>query len=112
MAQFGFASTAAEVLAGHDLSGRTALVTGGTSGIGKETARAHAAAGARVVITARDKAKAEEALDHLHQVAPGAEFDYALVDLASRDLNSRTCRSRSSPGGASAKRNPSTASRS
>jgi NAD(P)-dependent dehydrogenase (short-subunit alcohol dehydrogenase family) len=85
MAQFGFESTAAEVLAGHDLSGRTALVTGGTSGIGTETARALAAAGARVVITARDKAKAEEALDHLQQAAPDADFDYALVDLGSLD---------------------------
>ena len=85
MAQFGFKSTAAEVIAGHDLSGRTALVTGGTSGIGTETARALAAAGARIVITARDKAKAEEALAHLRQVAPDAEFDYAVVDLGSLD---------------------------
>ena len=85
MAQFGFGSTASEVLAGHDLSGKTALVTGGTSGIGTETARALAAAGARVVITARDKAKAEDALDRLNQVAPDADFDYALVDLGSLD---------------------------
>jgi len=85
MVQFGSESTAAEVLAGHDLSGKTALVTGGTSGIGTETARALAAAGARVVITARDKAKAEDALDRLNQVAPDADFDYALVDLGSLD---------------------------
>jgi NAD(P)-dependent dehydrogenase (short-subunit alcohol dehydrogenase family) len=83
MARFGYESTAAEVLAGHDLSGRTALVTGGTSGIGTETARALAAAGARVVITARDRAKAEQTLDHLQQMAPDADFDYAPVDLGS-----------------------------
>ena len=46
MSGFGFESTADEVLADRDLSGRTALVTGGYSGLGKETARAMAAKGA------------------------------------------------------------------
>jgi NAD(P)-dependent dehydrogenase (short-subunit alcohol dehydrogenase family) len=50
---FGFTSTAAEVLAGVDLSGQRAVVTGATSGIGVETARALAAAGAEVVLGAR-----------------------------------------------------------
>jgi len=83
MAQFGFETTADEALAGHDLSGKTAFVTGGTSGIGIETARALAAAGARVVITARDAAKAEEAIAILRRASPNAEFDFALVDLGS-----------------------------
>ena len=43
---FNAESTAAEVLAGVNLSGRRAIVTGGSSGIGVETARALAAAGA------------------------------------------------------------------
>ena len=43
-------TTAEEVLAGLDLSGRLALVTGGYSGIGIETTRALARAGARVVV--------------------------------------------------------------
>ena len=51
---FGHDSTAAEVVAGIDLTGRTALVTGGASGIGVETARALAGAGATVVVAARD----------------------------------------------------------
>ncbi|GAA3452618.1 SDR family NAD(P)-dependent oxidoreductase [Dactylosporangium matsuzakiense] len=51
---FGKASTAAEVLAGVDLGGKRALVTGGASGIGVETARALAAAGAEVTLAARD----------------------------------------------------------
>lgn len=48
-------STAAEVLAGVDLSGRRIIVTGGTSGIGAATARALADAGAEVTATTRDQ---------------------------------------------------------
>jgi NAD(P)-dependent dehydrogenase (short-subunit alcohol dehydrogenase family) len=52
--RFGFASTAAEVIDGIDLSGRRAIVTGGSSGIGIETARALAGAGAEVTLAVRD----------------------------------------------------------
>ena len=55
-------STGAEVLAGIDLSGKVAIVTGGYSGIGLETTRALAAAGARVIVPVRDPAKAAGAL--------------------------------------------------
>ncbi|BCY11217.1 SDR family NAD(P)-dependent oxidoreductase [Actinoplanes sp. L3-i22] len=51
---FGATTTAAEVLAGVDLTGRRAVVTGGASGIGLETARVLAAAGAEVTIGVRD----------------------------------------------------------
>jgi hypothetical protein len=50
---FGARSTAREVLDGIDLTGRLALVTGGYSGLGLETTRALAGAGARVVVPAR-----------------------------------------------------------
>lgn len=50
---FGFPSTADDVIAGIDLTGRRALVTGATSGIGLETARTLAAAGAEVVLGVR-----------------------------------------------------------
>ncbi|GLW10729.1 oxidoreductase [Microtetraspora sp. NBRC 13810] len=53
---FGARSTAAEVVAGIDLTGRRAVVTGGSSGIGVETARALAAAGAEVTLAVRDLA--------------------------------------------------------
>ena len=56
---FGFDSTAAEVIAGVDLSGRRAIVTGGSSGIGVETARALAGAGAEVTLAVRDTAAGE-----------------------------------------------------
>ncbi len=50
---FGMRSTAAEVVEGIDLSGKTALVTGGYSGLGLETVRALAGAGADVIVGAR-----------------------------------------------------------
>lgn len=51
---FGFDSTAAEVVAGIDLSGRRAIVTGSSSGIGIETVRVLATAGAEVTLAVRD----------------------------------------------------------
>jgi NAD(P)-dependent dehydrogenase (short-subunit alcohol dehydrogenase family) len=51
---FGFESTAAEVVEGIDLSGKRAIVTGGSSGIGVETARALAGAGADVTLNFED----------------------------------------------------------
>jgi NAD(P)-dependent dehydrogenase (short-subunit alcohol dehydrogenase family) len=59
---YGAATTAAEVIRGVDLSGKVAIVTGGYSGIGLVTARTLAAAGARVIVPARDLAKARAAL--------------------------------------------------
>src|SRR3954469_1743105 len=50
---FGYRSTAAEVLEGLDLTGRLAIITGGYSGLGLETTRALAGAGAHVVVPAR-----------------------------------------------------------
>ncbi|WP_394835805.1 SDR family NAD(P)-dependent oxidoreductase [Pendulispora rubella] len=65
---FGTRSTAAEVLQGIDLKGKVAIVTGGYSGIGLETTRALANAGARVVVPARRRATAEEALKGIANV--------------------------------------------
>ncbi len=50
---WGFATTTDELLVGVDLHGKVAIVTGATSGLGLETARVLAAAGARVVVPAR-----------------------------------------------------------
>ncbi|GAA4789080.1 SDR family NAD(P)-dependent oxidoreductase [Streptomyces ziwulingensis] len=65
---FGARSTAEEVLGGLDLTGRLALVTGGYSGLGLETTRALAGAGARVVVPARRADAAREALAGLDRV--------------------------------------------
>ncbi|MEU7581786.1 SDR family NAD(P)-dependent oxidoreductase [Streptomyces sp. NPDC041068] len=59
---FGARSTADDVLTGIDLTGTTALVTGGYSGLGLATTRALARAGAHVVVPARRPDTAEEAL--------------------------------------------------
>ncbi|MFI7382839.1 SDR family NAD(P)-dependent oxidoreductase [Streptomyces sp. NPDC049813] len=65
---FGADSTADEVLDGTDLSGKLAIVTGGYSGIGLETTRSLARAGARVVVPARRPEPAREALDGIDGV--------------------------------------------
>jgi NAD(P)-dependent dehydrogenase (short-subunit alcohol dehydrogenase family) len=62
---FGARSTALEVIDGVDLVGKTAIVTGGYSGLGLETVRALLMAGADVIAPARDTSKAEEALEAL-----------------------------------------------
>ncbi|MFJ4585974.1 oxidoreductase [Pseudomonas moraviensis] len=59
---FNAASTAAEVMAGIDLRGHLAVVTGGYSGLGLLTVTSLAAAGAQVIVPARDTARAEAAL--------------------------------------------------
>ena len=59
---FGAATTAAEVVRGVDLSGMTAIVTGGYSGIGLQTTRTLLSAGAKVVVPARDLSKATSTL--------------------------------------------------
>ncbi|WP_341645034.1 SDR family NAD(P)-dependent oxidoreductase [Thauera sp. SDU_THAU2] len=65
---FGFHSTAAEVLAGIDLSGKLAIVTGGHSGLGLETTKALTGAGARVLVLARNPEAARKALDGVQNV--------------------------------------------
>ncbi|MEQ0564966.1 SDR family NAD(P)-dependent oxidoreductase [Amycolatopsis sp. NEAU-NG30] len=76
---FGAGTTAAEAVAGIDLTGKLAVVTGGYSGLGLETTRALAGAGAHVVVPARRRASAEEALAGLGNVEV-EELDLADLD--------------------------------
>ncbi|MFG3140830.1 SDR family NAD(P)-dependent oxidoreductase [Streptomyces sp. NPDC048211] len=77
---FGARSTTDDVLSGIELSGTTAIVTGGYSGLGLEATRALAAAGARVVVPARRRAVAQEAVAGIDGVETD---DLDLADLES-----------------------------
>lgn len=83
MAGFGATTTADEVLAGKDLTGKTAFVTGGYSGLGQETARAMAARGAHVIIAGRDIGKANAAAQDIRETVDGAQVETITCDLAS-----------------------------
>ncbi len=79
---FGFDSTAAEVIAGIDLSGKTAIVTGGSSGIGVETARALASAGASVALAVRDTDAGARTAAQITASTGNAAIQVGRLDLA------------------------------
>ena len=80
---FGYRSTAREVVEGIDLSSKRVLVTGGYSGIGTETVRALAGAGAQVIVGARRPEQAAEVLDEIEGAITVLPLD--LSDPASID---------------------------
>lgn len=65
-----------------DLSGKTAIVTGSTSGIGFAIAQGLAASGARVVVNGRTAARVDDAVGRLKDSLPGAELIGVAADLA------------------------------
>lgn len=83
---FGYRTTAREATGGKDLSGRRMIVTGAASGIGVETARALALAGADVTIAARDLAKAQGVADAINAEAGAKRVTTGRLDLS--DLGS------------------------
>ncbi len=83
---FGFESTAADVIAGVDLSGKTAIVTGASSGIGVETARALAAAGASVTLAVRDTSSGDRVAGRIRESTGNGAVTVGAVDLS--DLSS------------------------
>src|SRR3954468_1917589 len=82
MTAFGFDSPAAEVIDGIDLAGRRALVTGGASGIGIETVRALAGAGAEVTLAVRDLAAGERTAADIVATTGNKHIHVAPLDLA------------------------------
>ncbi|RKT54317.1 SDR family NAD(P)-dependent oxidoreductase [Saccharothrix australiensis] len=81
---FDAESTASDVLAGVDLTGRRAVVTGASSGIGVETARALAAAGAEVTLAVRDTAAGRRTADDIAGTTGNRALHVAPLDLADR----------------------------
>src|SRR5690242_17035779 len=79
---FGFDSTAAEVVAGVDLRSKRAVVTGGASGIGVETARALAGAGAAVTLAVRNAAAGERVAADIRASTGNDAVAVGTVELA------------------------------
>ena len=77
--------------AGQDLSGRTSLVTGSTSGIGEATAVALAQRGAHILVAGRDAQRGAAVVDAIR--ADGCKSDFVQADLhdaaSARDLARR-----------------------
>lgn len=80
---FGAKSTAREVVAGHDLSGKVAIITGAATGIGVETARALALAGAEVIIAARKPELGEEIANQINEEVGMKRVSFGMLDLSS-----------------------------
>ena len=78
-------STAAEVIDGVDLSGQRAIVTGAGSGIGTETARALAAAGAEVVLAVRRPQAAGPIAAGIARSTGNTKVSVRALDLADQD---------------------------
>jgi len=77
--------TTDDVIQGIDLSGKVVLITGGTTGLGKESARALGSAGATVIITARSEEKGSAAVAQLTELVPNGDFSFEVMELGSLD---------------------------
>src|ERR1700722_15920123 len=82
---FGRHSTASEVIDGVDLSGKRAIVTGAGSGIGTETARALASAGAEVVLAVRRPQAAGQIAAGIAGSTGNTKVSVRALDLADQD---------------------------
>jgi len=85
MTTFNASSTTREVIAGIALDGTVAVVTGASAGLGIETARVLAQAGATVLLVARNQEKLAPVLQSLREQLPGARLDSCLMDLSDLD---------------------------
>lgn len=81
MSEFNINSTTSDVLANKDLSGQRILITGGTAGLGWESARALCDAGAEVIITARDQQKFDAAKEKILSLNADAHLEFCELQL-------------------------------
>jgi NAD(P)-dependent dehydrogenase (short-subunit alcohol dehydrogenase family) len=79
---FGAQSTAAEVIKGIDLGGKRAIVTGASSGIGVETARALASAGAELTLAVRNVEAGQHTVEDILSTSGDSKLLVASLDLA------------------------------
>lgn len=75
-------TTTNEIIEGIDLTGKTVVITGTSAGIGGETARAMAKAGATVVMAARDAQKNAAAIASVRAAVPDAKAEHVTLDLS------------------------------
>lgn len=85
VSKFGPQTTALEVVEGVDLTNKNYIVTGASSGLGVETARALAKAGARVTIAVRDITKGEEVAKQIRESTNNSNVEAEKLDLSSLD---------------------------
>jgi NAD(P)-dependent dehydrogenase (short-subunit alcohol dehydrogenase family) len=81
--KFGADTTTDEVLEGIDLSGKVAIITGSSGGLGAEAARALASKGAAVTITARDVPKGESVAESIRSSTGNAAVEVRALELGS-----------------------------
>jgi NAD(P)-dependent dehydrogenase (short-subunit alcohol dehydrogenase family) len=87
MAEFGHGSEALDIIKGFevDLKGKTAIVTGAASGLGVETARALAAAGASLVLPVRDVVRGEKVAEEIRASTGNPNISVSEMDLIDFD---------------------------
>lgn len=83
--QFGAETSAEEAAQNIDLSGQTIVITGGSAGLGIETARVLAACGAQIVSVVRNEAKGQAAAATIRESVPDANIEIAVLDLFDLD---------------------------
>ncbi|MFP6656223.1 MAG: SDR family NAD(P)-dependent oxidoreductase, partial [Myxococcota bacterium] len=85
MTPFGEETSAEEAAGKIDLSDQTIVVTGGSAGLGVETARVLASRGAHIVSVVRDEPKGQAAAAEIRERVPGAKIELAVLDLFDLD---------------------------
>lgn len=83
--RFSATSTTGEVLQGINLNNKNVVITGASSGLGLESARSLAQAGADIIIAARNPEKINKAKQHILQSVPQANISHVLLDLSDLD---------------------------